>query len=443
MVEPHHESYRCEVGPEVFSERETGKPRLLIVTADDTLRDDLASALGDIYRIRSAPTAEHALPSLEREPSDLVVASLNLPGMSGLELLRRVQTSYPDTGVILMALQPSISEAAQAFKIGALDYLPAPFRLRDILKAIEEALPELETRRRLHLAEAKRLTRLERMRKQLEQLRALQDVSQMLTANLAPEALMTMVLDQAIVFSGAERGGLLLVNDDGEFALRVARHMDQTTIGQESFDISRRIARQVFRLGLPVLVNAIEGSKQDVYSYMSRDQPRSILCAPLLRQGRPTEVIYLDKSFGTDNFNNEHLEMVRVIADQGSIALENARLNREAQQRAQKLEKEAREMAERLIKAERLAAIGEITVAVRHEINNPLTSLLLQVELLRETQEGLPAEVQRALDYIYMLCQRIADVTSRLTSVRDRKVHYARGIMMTDLSSGEEEEDDT
>jgi FixJ family two-component response regulator len=265
MVEPHRESY-LEESPVASAERSAEKPCLLVVTADDALRRNLVSTLSAIYCVSGKPTAEHALSSLGHEPTDLVIASFNLPGTSGLELVRRVQASYPDIGVVLMSLQPSISEAAQAFRVGALAYLPAPFRLRDILNAIEEALQEMKGRRQSRRAET------------------------------------------------------------------------------------------------------------------------------------------------------------------------------EAQQRAQRLEEEAREMAERLTKAERLAVIGEITEAVRHEINDPLTSLLLQVELLRESRQKLPAEVQQGLDYIYRQCQQIVEIMSRLTVVQDQPVHYTRGFTTTDLRGSEEDD---
>jgi GAF domain-containing protein/ActR/RegA family two-component response regulator len=435
MAETHQES-RYEESLAPSAERSAEKPRLLVVTADDALGHNLVSTLSAIYCVGEKPTAEHALSSLGQEPSDLVIASFNLPGAGGLELVRQVQSSYPDTGVMLMSLQPSVSEAAQAFRVGALAYLPAPFKLRDVLNAIEEALQELKTRRQSRRAEAEKFAILERMQKHLEQLRALQEVGRMLNADLAPEEIMAAAFDQAMAFSGAERGGLLLADDDGQFTLHVARGMDQSTIDEESFAISRTIIQRVFRSGLPLLTSsAREDPELDAAHY----QLRSILCVPLLCRERPTGVIYLDNSFETGKFDEEHLELVRAIADRASMALENARLNREAQQQAQWMEERVQEMAERLVKAERLAAIGEITVAVRHEINNPLTSLLLQVELLQEAQTELPAEVRQGLEYIHGQCQRIADVMRRLLSVQDRPVHYTTGVMMTDLSGSEEE----
>jgi len=106
-------------------------------------------------------------------------------------------------------------------------------------------------------------------------------------------------------------------------------------------------------------------------------------------------------------------------------------------QKAEELEEKNRDLVAtqaRLVQAERLAAIGQIGLAIRHEVNNPLSTLMGHAELLLGQHDKLPPEVQRKLEVIHRSCTRIRDVVSRLEELHeDRTVEYLPGIAMTDL----------
>lgn len=111
-------------------------------------------------------------------------------------------------------------------------------------------------------------------------------------------------------------------------------------------------------------------------------------------------------------------------------------LQREIKQQADELARKNQillETQERLIRSERLAAIGEIGLAIRHEINNPLGTILGFVDLLL-AQGSFPEPVQKKLDAIRRATIRIRDVVRRLEDVEDRSVEYVPGLQMTDLS---------
>ena len=89
---------------------------------------------------------------------------------------------------------------------------------------------------------------------------------------------------------------------------------------------------------------------------------------------------------------------------------------------------------EQLVRSQRLAAIGEIGLAIRHEINNPLGSILGFVDLLIAQGETFPENARRKLDAIRRSTIRIRDVVRRLEDIQDdRTVEYVQGIQMTDL----------
>jgi len=88
---------------------------------------------------------------------------------------------------------------------------------------------------------------------------------------------------------------------------------------------------------------------------------------------------------------------------------------------------------EELRRARWLAGIGETSIALQHEINNPLSAIIAHVELLRLDAEP-EGEAGRALRVVLESARRIADVVKRLGALRDpRTVEYVRGTLMLDL----------
>lgn len=98
-----------------------------------------------------------------------------------------------------------------------------------------------------------------------------------------------------------------------------------------------------------------------------------------------------------------------------------------------------RQAEDDLRRARYLAGVGEISLALQHEINNPLAALLTTTELV---QRGMvpPGEIPAALTTIEAQAKRIAEVLKRLREVHtDRSVEYARGQRMVDLSGQRQE----
>jgi DNA-binding NtrC family response regulator len=108
-------------------------PKVLVVEDDDTLRRVMHAQLTkDGYETASASDAPAALRVLEHSRQHLVIADLNLPGMSGVELLKRIQSDYPGTIVILMTAFGTVQSAVEAMKAGACDYIVKPIYPSDL-----------------------------------------------------------------------------------------------------------------------------------------------------------------------------------------------------------------------------------------------------------------------------------------------------------------------
>jgi DNA-binding response OmpR family regulator len=103
--------------------------------------------------------------------------------------------------------------------------------------------------------------------------------------------------------------------------------------------------------------------------------------------------------------------------------------------RTRELRKALTEAEHDLVRAERLAAVGEMTVTLHHEINNPLMAAFADVELLLNQPGGLPNQVRQGLEDVCQALRRIRDIVQRIGSLRDtRSKDYLRGIRMLDLA---------
>lgn len=106
---------------------------LLLVEDEDDFRETTARWMSRKgHHVAEAPNAQEALALLDRQHFDVAVIDMNMPGISGVELLQRMKSDNMETEVLILTGQGTIESAVQAMKIGACDYLTKPFPLADL-----------------------------------------------------------------------------------------------------------------------------------------------------------------------------------------------------------------------------------------------------------------------------------------------------------------------
>ncbi len=115
--------------------------RVLVVDDEPAQRDLVAGFLAKHgYDVAQAGDAREALASFDREPADLVLTDLRMPGASGLDLLAALRDRDPELPVIVMTAYGTIETAVAAIKGGAADYLTKPLNLDEVLHRVRLAL---------------------------------------------------------------------------------------------------------------------------------------------------------------------------------------------------------------------------------------------------------------------------------------------------------------
>src|SRR5690554_8005623 len=117
------------------------KAQILIVEDDRDLREALVTTLELAkFRVREASNAHEALVRLAEAPVDMVVSDVNMPGLSGHELLAEVQRLYPGLPMMLITAYEQISHAVSAMQSGAIDYLVKPFEPQVLVDAVTKVV---------------------------------------------------------------------------------------------------------------------------------------------------------------------------------------------------------------------------------------------------------------------------------------------------------------
>lgn len=117
--------------------------RLLIVEDEETLCESLKRVLQrDGYEVDTAGSAEVALANTEEVSYDLIISDILLPGMDGIELLRKIRERSPDQIMIIVTAYASIETAVGALRAGAYDYVIKPIIHEEIKRIVKNALRE-------------------------------------------------------------------------------------------------------------------------------------------------------------------------------------------------------------------------------------------------------------------------------------------------------------
>ena len=117
-------------------------PVTVVIADDDPVALDLLAEVlaGEGYRVRAAAGGEECLRLAEAEPFDLAIVDLRMPGVDGLEVIRRLASVQPGVPVLILTAFATIDTAIEAIREGAYDYLSKPFRMEEIKLVVRRTL---------------------------------------------------------------------------------------------------------------------------------------------------------------------------------------------------------------------------------------------------------------------------------------------------------------
>jgi DNA-binding NtrC family response regulator len=119
----------------------TNKARILVVDDEANIRRTVAYALeAEGHQVDTAVNGEEALDKIMTATYGLVLLDMQLPGIDGLETLRRVTAQQPEMRAIIITAHGTIQNAVEAMKLGAIDYIQKPFTPQELREAVGRVL---------------------------------------------------------------------------------------------------------------------------------------------------------------------------------------------------------------------------------------------------------------------------------------------------------------
>ncbi|MEG4014860.1 MULTISPECIES: trifunctional serine/threonine-protein kinase/ATP-binding protein/sensor histidine kinase [unclassified Microcoleus] len=235
--------------------------------------------------------------------------------------------------------------------------------------------------------------------------------SQTLASEIVLDKLLAKMMKIVIENAGGETGFLIL-EKDGKLVIEASGSVDADRVAvmqsipinfvdeeREETLLSVAVVNYVARTQESIVLNDASREGQFTHApYIIAFQPKSILCTPLIHQGKLSGILYLENNLTTGAFTPERLEILQLLSSQISISIENAQLYTNLQQFNQNLEKlvqqrtselsqtleDLRSAQKKLVESEKMAALGGLVAGVAHEINTPIGIGITAASLLAE-----------------------------------------------------------
>jgi two-component system alkaline phosphatase synthesis response regulator PhoP len=122
---------------------------VLVVDDEGAIRYSVSKTLQRVgYNVTEAASGEEALDNMKKQHFDVVLTDIRMPGLTGVELLKRIKEQAPDAIVILMTGYASLGTAVEALRLGAHDYLIKPSSSQDIRQSVARGVERARNLRR-------------------------------------------------------------------------------------------------------------------------------------------------------------------------------------------------------------------------------------------------------------------------------------------------------
>jgi signal transduction histidine kinase len=225
------------------------------------------------------------------------------------------------------------------------------------------------------------------------------------------DTLMTLVLEH----TGAHRG-ILILPQHNELQIGAEAKTEQDRIHVllrnapiSAAELPTSIVNLVARTRQGIIIDDAQASNQfSEDPYFSSGRSRSVLCLPLVKQTKLIGIIFLENNLAASVFTPAKVSVLKLLASQAAISMENASLE-EKDALVEALQKSQSE----LVRMSRLTAVGELVISIAHEVNQPLTAIIMNADVcLRWMNNEKPslAEARKAAERVIENGKRAAEV---------------------------------
>lgn len=309
--------------------------RILIVENDPLISDMVSrqalQACG--YHTYVIGDANSAIERIKQLKPDLVISNINLPGLSGKDLMVALSAQGLDVPVIIIAKKGDESSIIHAFRVGAVDYMLWPSREAEIINIVERVLKQVHERRDKERLQQQLQQTNQELQMRVRELTTIFSIGKAVTSITDPSLLFERILEGAAKVTQAELGWFLLREEN----LKSYRMVAQRNL---PISLAERL-NQTWDDGLSSLVAmsgetlSIHGEPLKRFKIVALGQAALIVPIKVQKQVMGLLIVMRKQPIP---FTASEQHLLEAVADYASISLVNAQLFRTVEERALKLE---------------------------------------------------------------------------------------------------------
>jgi len=369
----------------------TASERILLVESDPDIRDLIANqALGPLgYQVQVAADVNAAIQYAARSAPDLVIADLNLPGLSGKDLLVALNSQGIQVPVIVIAEKGQENQVIQAFRLGGTDYLVWPVREAEVVAAVERSLKQVrESRARQRLDVQLKETNQE-LQRRVRELTTIFAVGKAVISITDQRVLFDKIVEGMVYVAEADYGWLLLRDERSRtFVLASHRNLPDVWAKKTGQPLDDGVSSLVALSGETLAING-----EPLKRFKAASLGSSVVVVPIKIQQEVIGLLVVVRKADVV-FDRNMQTLLEAVADYASVSLVNARLFRALQESADAAQEGEKSKLEQL-------------QALRQELQALIQPVTYPIDLLLTGKMGtLTDEQQQALKSTQLALQR-------------------------------------
>jgi two-component system cell cycle response regulator len=374
-------------------------PKILVADDDQALSRTLSWILKENgYDVLTVPGGEHLFEHLQAEPFDLLLLDIMMPKVDGLQLLQKVKSDprYKDLPVLMISSMPPEEATVRSLGLGAADFIPKPFRVRELLARVKA---HLRVGRELNQARAEARSRSEMI-----------DIMQEVTASLKPEEIYQILVRRVAHGLNISRCSIVIAGPDDDTGTVVAA-FENPMLHNLSVDLTKYPEiRRALVTGEVVLVR--DATTDELYEEVRGRwsngglpvQTRSAIALRFSLRGLPAGVFFLRTTTEDAPLNDQDVQFAEQVISAAVAALEKAY-----------------DLENAVMGQEQMRHLAE---------TDPLTNCFNR----RALMEKLEQEMDRAARYATMLTGMMIDIDN-FKQINDTHGHLVGDRVLKQLSN--------
>ncbi len=400
------------------------RDRILVVESDPLVADLIArqALLAAGYQTQVVSDATTAINRALQIGPDAIIANLDLPGLSGKDLMVALTSQGLNTPVIVLARKGQEADIIQAFRLGAVDYMLWPLKEPEVINVVERVLRSGREHKQREILSRQLERTNQELQSRVRELTTIFAIGKAVTSITDQTLLFERILEGATRVTQADLGWFLMRKDDKAPFLLVSQRGLPASVAehiQQPWDDG--ISSLVALSGEPLFIHG-----EPVKRFKIAGLGQSALIVPIKLQKQVIGLLTVMRRKPL-SFNNSDQHLLQAVADYASISISNALLFRTVEERARNLES----MAGSAQTGEKIN--NQILMKVKNELRGPLANALSSFDkLAKDPTARWNPDQRRELAHLQDQLQSMGKITEAISPPRINQAASDRTTVLSD-----------